>query len=167
LSYDKFFDRIKDGRNLNNLTNKNKMINKDKFIKAALIIAIILLMVLVYISFGNKVNTIKNPYSAVFLRTGDMYFGKLSRFPKLTLSDVWFLQVSNQEDQAGFNLAKFSNAMFGPQDKMELSKENIVWISKLADDSQVVSFILQSKNSALQSAQTQAVPQPTAPAPQE
>ena len=124
---------------------------KNKFYTIGLILAIILLGVLVYATLGNKVNTIKNPYYAVFLRSGDMYFGKLSRFPKLTLSDIWFLQVTTQEDQqAGFNLAKFSNAVFGPKDKMELNKENVVWISKLADDSQVVSFILQSKNPALQ-----------------
>ena len=145
------------------------MINKDKFIKIVLILAIILLSVLVYATLGNKVNTIKNPYHAVFLRTGDMYFGKLSRFPKLVLSDVWFLQVTTQEDQqAEFNLAKFSNAMFGPKDKMEINKDNVVWISKLRDDSQVVTFILQSKNVASQNVQPQATaPQPTLPMPEE
>jgi hypothetical protein len=123
----------------------------------------------VYATLGNKVNTIKNPYSAVFLRTGDMYFGKLSRFPKLTLSDVWYLQVSTQEDQqTGFNLVKFTNTLFGPKDKMEINKDNVVWISKLQDDSQVVTFILQSKNSAMQNDRPQAtVPQPTAPAGEE
>ena len=145
------------------------MINKDKFIKIALILAIILLSILVYATLGNKVNTTKNPYYAIFLRSGDMYFGKLSRFPKLTLTDVWFLQVSAQENQqAGFNLAKFSNAVFGPKDKMEINRENVVWISKLRDDSQVVSFILQSKNAALQNTQPQTTaPQPTLPAPEE
>jgi len=129
---------------------------KNKFYTIGLILAIILLSVLVYISFIDKVD--KEPtYHAVFLRTGDMYFGKLSRFPKLTLSDVWYLQVTTQEDQqAGFNLAKFTNTVFGPQDKMEINKENVVWISKLSNDSQVVSFILQSEDSALQNAQPQA-----------
>ena len=144
------------------------MINKDKFIKIALILAIIFLMVLVYVSFTDKTKVVKNPYSVVFLNTGDMYFGKLSRFPKLTLSDVWFLQISTQEDQTGFNLAKFSNAVFGPKDKMEINKKNVVWISKLADDSQVVSFILQSKDPVLQNSQPQVTaPQSTLPVPQE
>jgi len=144
------------------------MINKDKFIKIALILAIVLLSVLVYATLGNKVDTIKNPYHAVFLRSGDMYFGKISRFPKLTLSDVWFIQRNIDEEQGGFNLMKYSNAIFGPEDKMEINKENVVWISKLRDDSQVVSFILQSKNPALQNDQTQTTaPQPTLPMPQE
>ena len=131
------------------------MINKDKFIKISLIIAIILLSVLVYVSFLNKIDK-QLTYHAVFLRSGDMYFGKLSRFPKLTLSDVWYLQVNTQENQqTGFNLAKFTNMVFGPKDKMEINKENVVWISKLTDDSQVVSFILQSKNPVLENVQSQ------------
>ena len=143
------------------------MINKDKFIKISLIIAIILLMILLYISFINKASSIKNPYYAVYLQTGDMYFGKLSRFPRLALSDVWFLQA-NTAEQGGAELIKYSNAMFGPQDKMEINRENVVWISKLRNDSQVVNYILQSKNSALQNAQPQAtVPPATLPATEE
>ncbi len=122
---------------------------KNKFYTIALIIAIILLGILVYISFINKVDK-KPTYHAVFLRTGDMYFGKLSRFPKLTLSDVWFIQRNVDEKQGGFNLMKYSNAMFGPEDKMEINKENVVWISKLRNDSQVVNYI-------------QSTPQPTLP----
>ena len=138
------------------------MINKDKFFKIALIVAIILLMILVYISFIDKTKAIKNPYYAVYLQTGDMYFGKLSRFPKLTLSDVWFLQRSIDEEQGGFDLIKFSNAMFGPKDKMEINKENVVWISKLRDESDVVKFI-----QAVPQPAPQPAPQATVPAPQE
>jgi len=116
------------------------MINKDKFFKIALILAIMLLMILVYLSFIDKTKAIKNPYYAVYLQTGDMYFGKLSRFPKFTLSDIWFLQT-NTGEQGGFDLIKFSNAVFGPEDKMEINKENVVWISKLRDESDVVKFI--------------------------
>jgi len=131
------------------------MINKDKFLKVGLILAIVLLSVLVYISFINKVDK-KPTYHAVFLRSGDMYFGKLSRFPKLTLADVWYLQVNTQENQqTGFKLVKFTNMVFGPKDEMEINKDNVVWISKLRDDSQVVSFILQSKNPVLQNTQSQ------------
>jgi len=132
------------------------MINKDKFYRISLVIAIILLCTLIYMSYENKVSRIENSYYAVFLRSGDMYFGKLSRFPKLTLADVWYLQVNTQENQqTGFNLAKFTNMVFGPKDKMEVNKDNVVWISKLRDDSQVVSFILQSKTPALQNSQPQ------------
>ena len=62
---------------------------------------------------------------------------------------------------------KYSNVMFGPEDKMEINKENVVWISKLRNDSQVVDFILQSRNSALQNVQPQTTPRATAPAGEE
>ncbi|MFA5442006.1 MAG: hypothetical protein WC288_01700 [Candidatus Paceibacterota bacterium] len=136
--------------------------NKDKFIKIALIVAIILLMILVYLSFIDKTKIVKNPYYAVYLQTGDMYFGRLSRFPKLILSDVWFLQAS-VEEQGGVDLIKYSNAIFGPEDKIEINKENVVWISKLRDDSQVVISIQQNQGAALQSTQPQVVPQETLP----
>lgn len=136
--------------------------NKDKFIKIALIVAIILLMILVYLSFIDKTKIVKNPYYAVYLQTGDMYFGRLSRFPKLILSDVWFLQAS-LEEQGGVDLIKYSNAIFGPEDKIEINKENVVWISKLRDDSQVVISIQQNQGAALQSTQPQVVPQETLP----
>jgi len=130
---------------------------KNKHLLINIILLAIIALLAVYVFIKNINFETKNPYYAVFLRSGDMYFGKLSRFPKLTLSDVWYLQVTTQEDQqAGFNLAKFTNTVFGPQDKMEINKENVVWISKLSNDSQVVSFILQSEDSALQNAQPQA-----------
>ncbi|MFA5460225.1 MAG: hypothetical protein WC283_02780 [Candidatus Paceibacterota bacterium] len=123
--------------------------NKDKFFKIALIIAIILLMVLVYLSFIDKTKTIKNPYYAVYLKTGDMYFGKISRFPKFVLSDIWYLQPRAEEEN-GIDLLKYNNAVFGPADRMEINRENIIWVSKLRDESQVVNFIEQNQNTALQ-----------------
>jgi len=141
--------------------------DKNKLNAVGLIVAIILLTALIYLTLEDKLNAIENPYYAVYLQTGDMYFGKLSRFPKLTLSDVWFLQRNIDEEQGGFNLIKYSDAMFGPENKMEINKENVVWISKLRDDSQVVSFILQSKTPALQNVQPQAAPQTTLPAAEE
>ncbi len=137
--------------------------NKDKFFKAALIIAIILLMVLIYLSFIDKTRAIKNPYYAVYLRTGDMYFGKISRFPKLTLSDIWFLQRGTSEEQGDFELMKFSDAIFGPMDKMEISKENIVWVSKLRDESEVVIFIQQNQGKFSQGVQSETLPQEALP----
>ena len=52
---------------------------------------------------------------------------------------------------------------------MEINRENVVWISKLADDSQVVSFILQSKDPSFQqNVQPQAtVPQEVLPVTEE
>lgn len=116
--------------------------NKDKSFKIALVIAIILLVILIYLSFIDKTKVIKNPYYAVYLKTGDMYFGTISRFPKFVLSEVWFLQGDTSE-LGDYNLHKLQDAIFGPVDKMEINRDNIVWITKLRDDSEVVSIISQ------------------------
>ncbi|MFA5755287.1 MAG: hypothetical protein WC909_02945 [Candidatus Paceibacterota bacterium] len=113
---------------------------KDKFFRIALIAVITLSMIVVYLSFIDKTNEIKNPYYAVYLRTGDLYFGKISRFPKFTISDIWYLQPSIKEE-GDIDLLKYSNTIFGPSDKMEINKENIISITKLRDDSQVVNYI--------------------------
>ena len=123
--------------------------NKNKFYKISLIIAIIILAVLVYLSFIDKTKAIKNPYHAVYLRTGDMYFGKISYFPKFVLSDIWFLQA-NALEQKEIDIVKFTNAIFGPIDRMEINKKDIIWIAKLRDDSDLVGFIEQNQFMSLQ-----------------
>lgn len=112
--------------------------NKNKFIKIALIAVIVLLGVLVYISFINKVGSIKNPYYAVYLQTGDLYFGHLCKFfSKYTLTNIYLLQ---REQSGNFSLQKFEQSAYQPEDKMVLNKDNVVWISKLKSNSPLISI---------------------------
>src|SRR3989344_8642132 len=64
-----------------------------------------------------------SPYSAVYLATGDIYYGKLSWFPRPKLREVWFLQrgVDPQSGQAQFGLNRFATAFWGPVDEMYLN----------------------------------------------
>lgn len=82
----------------------------------------------------------KEDYTAVYLNTGDIYFGKLSRFPRMTLRDVWFLQKGS-DAQPGFGLSKFEKAFWGPEDEMVINDESVIWIAELKDDSEVVRAI--------------------------
>jgi len=93
-------------------------------------------------------------YSAVYLNTGDIYFGKLSRFPRMTLRDVWFLQKEGEGQ--GVALSKFENAFWGPKDKMVINEESIIWTTELMEDSEVVRAIKNPKSAA--PAQTNIVP---------
>lgn len=112
---------------------------KNKLFLINIILLIIVIFLLVYVFVFNKnVNShLKQSYYAVYLQTGDMYFGKLSRFPKLILSDVWYLQ----KDQNGFSLAKFTNTVFNPQDKLEINRDKVIWIAKLQEESGIVKYI--------------------------
>lgn len=111
----------------------------SKLNKILIILVIILLAALVGIFVWQKIGFQKT-YYAVYLNTGDLYFGSLDRFPSFSLSDVWFLQ-EDSNSQAGLKLTKFANAIWGPGDKIKLNKENIIWINKLSKDSQVFKLI--------------------------
>jgi len=128
----------------------------SKFNKILLAIVIILLIALGVVVYWQR-SGFEKSYWAVYLGTGDLYFGKLSSFPKLSLSDVWFLQRNPQDTQNPLSLTKFGNAFWGPEDKIYLNEKNVVWKTKLKEDSQVVQFI---KNPQ---AQTQSQPQTQLP----
>lgn len=111
--------------------------NINKILLAIVIILLIALGVVVYWQRSG----FEKSYWAVYLDTGDLYFGKLDRFPKLSLSGVWLLQRNPQDAKNPLSLAKFKEVFWGPEDKIYLSDENIVWKTKLREDSQVVQFI--------------------------
>jgi len=116
----------------------------SKLNKILLIISIILfiaLAVVIYWQIYLQKSGLEEPYWAVYLNTGDLYFGKLNKFPKLSLSDVYFIQRNPNDQQNPFSLAKFNQAFWGPEDKIYLNEKNIVWKTKLRNNSQILQFI--------------------------
>lgn len=100
-------------------------------------------------------------YQAVFVTNGQVYFGKVSgeNNQYVSLSDVYYLvlkqplqnQKTEGEDQQaqdqvkpGYSLIKLGKEMHGPT-SMSISKEQILFIENLADDSKVVSTIKNQK----------------------
>ncbi|MGC8944301.1 MAG: hypothetical protein ACP5J8_01355 [Minisyncoccia bacterium] len=116
--------------------------------KTLVIINIILLILVIglslYLFVFSKNSLIKNerPAYAVYLKTGELYFGYLNRFlSQYTLTNVYLLQ---RDSNGGYNLQKFEQAVYQPEDKIILNKENIIWIAKIADNSPLIP-ILQGK----------------------
>lgn len=103
-----------------------------------LVLVIVLAAALGAVLYWQKIG-IKEKYSAVYLNTGDIYFGKLSRFPRMTLRDVWFLQ--KESEAQGFALSKFEHAVWGPQDRMVINDESVIWVAELEEDSEIVRAI--------------------------
>jgi len=101
---------------------------------------LMLVIVLVFILVGVLIYKRPAPYYAVYLQTGELYFGKLSYFPYLNLSSVYLLQRTNNSSSP-FSLTKFENSFWQPQGKMKLNSSKIVWMAKLKKDSQVVKLI--------------------------
>lgn len=83
------------------------------------------------------------PYSAVYLSTGEMYIGKLSVFPRLTLTNAYLLQiVPDQTDptKKSFQLAPLKDALWSP-DTIYLNRNMVVFTAPISDGSEVAKTI--------------------------
>ena len=63
---------------------------KNQFLKTAFIVLVSL--VVIGIIAGVIFSFIHRPYMAVYLATGDIYFGRVSSFPHVTIQDPWFFR---------------------------------------------------------------------------
>jgi len=109
---------------------------------------------------NTQVNT--KEYQAVFLTNGQVYFGKLADLGHryVTITDIFYLQV--QQDTPGTNklhyasgdaatgaqlsLAKLGSELHGPEDKMSVSSDQILFWENLKSDSKVVQAIQRYQN---------------------
>jgi len=84
---------------------------------------------------GNAENVVVSPYSVVYLNDGEMYFGKLSWFPKPRLSDPWTLQRSvDKDNKMQTSLVEVSKSAWSPVNELYLNeKEIMAWSALRAD----------------------------------
>jgi hypothetical protein len=103
------------------------------------VVALVALGIWLGMAFLNKGNPAgPSDYSAVYLVTGDIYFGKLQWFPKPHLTNVWFLQRGvNQQNQPQLNVAPFNAVFWGPVDEIYLNPSEIIFWTSLRNDSQL------------------------------
>lgn len=88
-------------------------------------------------------------YYAVFLTSGQVYFGKLSKrgAEEIMLSDVYYLQASenaNAQEQLAqprFSLVKLGQEIHGPTDRMFINYDQVLFYEQLKKDSKVVESI--------------------------
>ena len=97
---------------------------------------------------GNLVDSSK--YQAVFLSDGQIYFGKLTNVGDkyATLENIYYLQVqqavqpdAKADPQQQVSLAKLGNELHGPEDKMQINVDHVLFWENLKDDGQVVTAI--------------------------
>jgi hypothetical protein len=90
-------------------------------------------------------------YQAVFLTNGSTFFGKAQ--PQgdewFLLNDVFYLTTS---EQSGTQLIKRGSEAQGPREPMIISREQVLFIENLRDDSDVVKLIVRFKAGQLPSA---------------
>ena len=110
----------------------------NKINKTLLGVVIVLVVAFVVIACWWYFYRGSSNYYAVYLDTGDLYFGKLSTFPDLTLSSVWYLQ---RDAQGNSSLSEFIKAPWGPGGSIKINKDRIVWTVKLSNLSQLIPYI--------------------------
>lgn len=105
-----------------------------------------------------------NAYQAVFLTSGQVYFGKLEQLTKkeIIIVDVYYLQATDNPQQASgtktetnanintsavtapqYSLIKLGGELHGPQDRMYINRSQVLFTEDLKDSSQVVTAIRQ------------------------
>jgi hypothetical protein len=87
-------------------------------------------------------NSALSPYSAVYLSTGDIYFGTLVWSPSPHLEDAWFLQRgTNAAGNATVSVYPFSQVTWGPSDTVYLNSSQIIFWTRLSSTSTVAQLI--------------------------
>jgi hypothetical protein len=140
-------------------TGSDKKKNNAVWVWFVVFLAIIAAAGIWYASAGKGANVLTGTntditirtgeYQAVFLDNGQVYFGKLDRKSEdfYNLTDVYYLQTGTVGlDQASnLSLSKLGNEAHGPEDKMEINVEHILFIEDMKEDSKVVGAIKEHK----------------------
>lgn len=140
------------------------VISKKILIIGIVVVVLIALGVWLGMSFfGGQAED--SDYSAVYLSTGDIYFGKLSWLPTPHMTDVWFLnRTVDSKNQPQVGVAPMQGVFWGPSKTVYLNPKNIILWTRLKTDSQLVKGIQQNAagTQAGSSFQGPAVPPPGA-----
>lgn len=78
-------------------------------------------------------------YAAVYLDTGDLYFGKLTLLPKFQLTDAWLIQPGLEEGTT--SIARFSDAAWKPAGAINFARDHVVFWAPIAEGSQMIDAI--------------------------
>jgi hypothetical protein len=137
--------------------SKFKGVNKLSragFLSFVLAVAFLVIAVICFLAFTKQngreeqaVDTTK--FQAIFLNGGQVYFGKVGELNTkfLQLSNIYYLRV-NQQVQPGqqnsandVSLVKLGCELHGPEDKMVINREQIIFWENLKGDGQVAKAI--------------------------
>ena len=132
----------------------------NKWLLWVIIVLVVLLLILVVW----QVFFAKSQYSAVYLRTGEVYFGKLVRFPYFGLKNVYSLQATGDQ-QNPIRIQKFADSFWGPEDYIKINRDEVVWYTKLKSESQLNQLFATNPNLVPQQQAGQQFQQPTQQAP--
>jgi hypothetical protein len=121
----------------------------ERVLSKKLLISLIIILVVVLgfgIWLGLKLVNQNNPdqasnYAAVYLQSGDIYFGKLDWFPWPRLKNVWYFQKTvDSQNQVQLGISPFKNLFWSPIDEIYLNPKQVIFWTYLKNSSQLVSY---------------------------
>lgn len=124
-----------------------------------LIIVIVLILLIAGWGIWKLTSNSNSKFSAVYMTTGDLYFGKLVRFPSFGMKQVYTLQVNAQNQENPLSVQKFSNVFWGPGDFLKINRDQVIWMTSLNDLGQMSQLL--TNNPELLPTQQQAPAQGT------
>ena len=128
--------------------------------KYLLLGSVALLVAIFFISMFLWMVVMEKPtYTAVLLKTGDLYFGTLQRFPSFGLQHPYILQINKDNLQNPVSVQSFKSAIWGPEDFININRNEVVWTAGVRSDSNLAKYLDVSKNLP----DVPPVAQPTAP----
>jgi hypothetical protein len=134
-------------------TNKLTKINKPMFQNRKFTFFLLLVVVLVLLGGGVWIGvSMAGPkpaagaapsgYIAVYMTTGDIYFGKPSWFPSLVLRNSLYLQRSvDQSGKTQLGLSSFTDAFWRPVGDIHINSNQVLFWAPVREDSQIVQAI--------------------------
>ena len=128
-----------------------------------ILLGLVVLVIVIFAGmFGVREWFGASAWHVVYLRTGDLYFGKLTRFPHFGLTQVYMLQVNSGNAQSPLSIQQFKKVVWGPQDWVRINKQEVVWETELDSTGQLAEIL--SKNPDLKATEI-TPPVSTAPVP--
>lgn len=124
-----------------------------------IVVCVLLTLALVGIVVWRVVSE-RETYHAVFLRTGDLYFGKLVRFPSYGLKNVYFIQATGDQTNP-LSIQRFKNVFWGPEDILWINKKEVVWTTKIDEESGLAKLLKENPNLENRSTTPETSPQST------
>lgn len=112
--------------------------------KVLLVSVVVLLLALAGVVYWQKIG-FRDSYYAVYLETGDLYLGRLNKFSRYSLTDVYYLQRNPDNSQKPLTLQRLDQVFWQPENKIKFNPEKVVWMAKLKSGSDVMNFLTGAK----------------------
>ena len=113
----------------------------SKINKILLAVAIVLSVILLALLAFKWTGSSNKDITAVYLKTGDLYFGELTTFPTFGLKHPYLFTVNKSNKKNPVNVQKFDKGFWGQEDYIKNNRDEVVWTAKLKPDSQLVKLI--------------------------